>query len=77
MWKKLQALTTSMGNNVHVTSPFDRKTRPAGIIEYDGVEDQDDGADLRAPADGGSCVCCTNHYRLRSRAVCVPPLLEA
>jgi Acyl-coenzyme A:6-aminopenicillanic acid acyl-transferase len=66
VWKKLQARTTSMGNNVHVTSPYDRKHAPAGVIEYDGVETEDDGADLRAPAEGSSTVCCTNHYRLRS-----------
>lgn len=64
--KKLQALMTSMGNNVHVTSPFDHENPPAGIIEYDGVEAQDDGADLRMPEDGAAAVYCTNHYRLRA-----------
>jgi hypothetical protein len=63
--KTLQALTTSMGNNVHVTSPFDRRTPPAGVVEYDGVESQNGGADLRMPEDGASTVHCTNHYRLR------------
>jgi hypothetical protein len=63
---KLRALQTSMGNNVHVTSPFDRKNPPAGIIEYDGVEKQDDGAGLRSPESDGLFVCCTNHYRLRA-----------
>lgn len=63
---KLRTLQTMMSNNVHVTSPFDRKNPPAGIIEYDGVTTQDDGADLRPPADGASAVFCTNHYRLRS-----------
>lgn len=62
---KLRAIQTSMGNNVHVTSPFDHKNPPAGIIEYDGVETQDGGADLRAPAAGSLFVSCTNHYRLR------------
>jgi Acyl-coenzyme A:6-aminopenicillanic acid acyl-transferase len=66
VWKKLRALTTSMGNNVHVTSPFDKKRPPAGIIEYDGVEEQSEGADFRAPGDGSSTVFCTNHYRKRS-----------
>jgi hypothetical protein len=66
VWKKLQALTSSMGNNVQVTSPFDGKHAPAAIIEYDGVEDQDGGASFRAPADGALTVCCTNHYRVRS-----------
>jgi hypothetical protein len=64
--KKLQALMTSMGNNVHVTSPFDRKSPPAGIVEYDGVESQTAGADLRSPAEGAFAVYCTNHYRLRA-----------
>lgn len=67
--KKLQALMTSMGNNVHVTSPFDHKTPPAGIIEYDGVESQCDGADLRSPEEGVPAICCTNHYRTRAEPV--------
>jgi hypothetical protein len=54
-----------MGNNVHVTAPFDRERPPCGIIEYDGVETQNGGADLRLPPDGASTVYCTNHYRLR------------
>jgi hypothetical protein len=63
--KKLQALKTSMGNNVHVTSPFDGKSPPSGVIEYDGVESQTDGADLRSPEKGGQAIYCTNHYRIR------------
>jgi hypothetical protein len=63
---KFRALQTSMSNNVHVTSPFDRKHPPAGIIEYDGVTTQDDGADLRWPVEGACAVYCTNHYRLRA-----------
>jgi hypothetical protein len=63
--RRLQALKTSMGNNVHVTSPFDGKNPPAGIIEYDGVETESDGANLRLPVPADSVVYCTNHYRAR------------
>lgn len=67
VFRKLRATTTYMGNNVQVTSPFDGKTVPAGIVEYDGVETQDEGADLRLAADATSFVLCTNHYRLREK----------
>jgi hypothetical protein len=66
--EKLKALMTSMGNNVHVTSPWDGNGPPAGIVEYDGVETQNGGADLRLPASGASAVWCTNHYRIRCEA---------
>jgi hypothetical protein len=62
---RLRELKTSMGNNVHVTSPYEPGQAPAAVIEYDGVEEQAGGADLRVPDEGASTVFCTNHYRLR------------
>jgi len=64
--ERLRAMTTYRGNNVHVTSPFDGKTAPAGVVEYDGVEAKNGGVDLRGPDDGRAFVLCTNHHRLRS-----------
>jgi hypothetical protein len=61
----LRDTTTWMGNNIQVTSPFDGRRAPAGIVEYDGVETKEGGAELRLAPDGGSFVLCTNHYRLR------------
>ena len=67
VFRKLRATTTYMGNNVQVTSPFDGRTIPAGIVEYDGVETQTEGADLRLSDDVTRFVLCTNHYRLREK----------
>ncbi len=64
--KLLRDRTTWMGNNVHVTSPWDGTLRPAGIIEYDGLESLDEGATLRLSDDADEYVLCTNHYRLRA-----------
>lgn len=64
--KTLNGITTFMGNNIHVTSPFDGKNNPAGIIEYDGREALHGGTDLRDAAAGEPYVLCTNHYRLRA-----------
>jgi hypothetical protein len=66
IYAKLRATTTRMGNNVQATSPFDGKTAPGGIIEYDGVESLRDGADLRRAAEGKPYVVCSNHYRSRA-----------
>ena len=44
-----------------------RKTRSGGRSSNTTASRmQDGGASFRAPADGASTVCCTNHYRLRS-----------
>jgi hypothetical protein len=63
--ERLRDTTTHMGNNVQTTSPFDGKAVPAAIVEYDGVETLNGGADLRLPADGATYVLCSNHYRSR------------
>ncbi|HYC77995.1 MAG TPA: C45 family peptidase, partial [Planctomycetota bacterium] len=60
----LRSMDTYVGNNVHVTSPWDGAHAPAGVVEYDGDESRGEGADLRGPE--GDAVCCTNHFRLRA-----------
>ncbi len=62
----LKGLRSWMGNNIHVTSPFNGKDAPAAIIEYDGDETDGEGVTFRASDPKDSWVACTNHYRLRS-----------
>lgn len=61
----LKGLRSWMGNNVHVTSPFNGKDAPAAVIEYDGDESDGEGVTFRAAAAKDVWVACTNHYRLR------------
>lgn len=62
----LKGLTSWMGNNIHVTSPFDGTHVPAAVIEYDGDETDGEGVTFRLPDPKDTWVVCTNHYRVRS-----------
>ncbi len=71
--KRCKAL---VGNNVHVTNPYDGKSFPSRVFEYDGFTRDGDGVTVRTPR---SCLpegerrpirfqVTTNHYRCRGDA---------
>lgn len=71
--KRCRAL---VGNNVHVTNPYDGEFSPSRVFEYDGFLRDQNGVTVRNPR---SCIprtdrrlvryqVTTNHYRCRSTA---------
>ncbi len=59
-----------MGNNIHVSSPYDGQPNPAVVFEYDGNLDKHGGVTPRfSTATPSPCwLTCTNHYCVRTKA---------
>lgn len=68
--KLLRSRRTFRGNNFLVAAPFDGKTQPAAVFEYDGDQENGGGVTVRRAGEAinespPDSVLCTNHYRLR------------
>jgi hypothetical protein len=68
--KLLRSRRAFRGNNFLVAGPFDGKTQPAAVFEYDGDLENSGGVTVRRAGEAinespPDSVLCTNHYRLR------------